>query len=101
MSSWLREYLSVRRAAVFEAKSKRLALNFVRNIPPVAILVKKADLALRRTAGHEVAVAEVTTDWATRLSRCSALESLNVTQVFQEMLMRRKVPDVLSNSKRR
>lgn len=72
-----------------------------KGMPPVVIVGNKADLAFRRCVGYEVAETVATIDWEHGYVECSALEGINVTQVFHEVLMQSKLPEVLTPSNRR
>ncbi|KAH7985977.1 hypothetical protein HPB49_026177 [Dermacentor silvarum] len=72
-----------------------------KGMPPVVVVGNKADLAFRRCVGYEVAETVATIDWEHGYVECSALEGLNVTQVFHEVLMQSKLPEVLTPSNRR
>ncbi|KAH7943205.1 hypothetical protein HPB52_006347 [Rhipicephalus sanguineus] len=75
-----------------------------RGMPLVVIVGNKAHLVFRCTVGYKVAQVALTVamiDWEHGYVECSALEGLDVTQVFQEVLMPSKLPEVLSNSNRR
>ncbi|CAN8007473.1 unnamed protein product [Ixodes pacificus] len=69
--------------------------------PPVVVVGNKADLAHRRAIGYEVAETVATIDWEHGYVECSALEGLNVLQVFQEVLAQSKMPQALCPSSRR
>lgn len=84
------------RSEILEARSQR-----GKGMPPVVVVGNKTDLAFRRTVGYEVAETVATIDWEHGYVECCALEGLNVPQVFHEVLMQSKLPEVLCAVNRR
>lgn len=72
-----------------------------KSAPPIVIVGNKADLAHRRVIGYEVAETVATIDWEHGYVECSALEGVNVVEVFEEVFAQSKVPEVLCPSSRR
>lgn len=84
------------RSDILQARSERK-----KGMPPVVVVGNKADLAYRRAVGYEVAETVATIDWEHGYVECSALEGANVTQVFHEVLMQSKMPEVICSANRR